>query len=51
MSDRPSTTIWLIRHGETDWNLERRLQGQGQPGPPLNTLGVQQAAVVSAPDL
>lgn len=31
----------------TDWNKERRLQGQEVPGPPLNELGFQQAEVVS----
>lgn len=38
----------LVRHGETAWNVERRLQGQQQPGPPLNELGWQQAALVRA---
>ena len=33
--------IYLVRHGETDWNLEDRIQGQIQVS--LNNLGVQQA--------
>lgn len=33
--------LWLIRHGETLWNREDRIQGQSDP--PLSDLGVQQA--------
>lgn len=40
--------IVLVRHGETAWNREGRLQGQQEPGPPLDELGFQQAAVVSS---
>nr|AIA15525.1 Histidine phosphatase superfamily (branch 1) [uncultured bacterium] len=39
MPPRPS--IYFIRHGETDWNLEGRLQGQKDI--PLNDLGRVQA--------
>ena len=33
--------VYFVRHGETDWNRERRLQGQHDI--PLNTLGRSQA--------
>jgi phosphoserine phosphatase len=33
--------IHLIRHGETDWNKERRVQGQSESR--LSELGIQQA--------
>jgi broad specificity phosphatase PhoE len=35
------TTLYLIRHGETPWNVEGRYQGQLDP--PLNNHGRQQA--------
>lgn len=34
--------MWLIRHGETEWNVEHRLQGQSVPGPSLNDNGSRQ---------
>jgi 2,3-bisphosphoglycerate-dependent phosphoglycerate mutase len=40
------TTILLIRHGETAWNAERRLQGHLDIG--LNAEGERQAALLGA---
>ena len=39
------TTLILIRHGQTDWNVEGRWQGQADP--PLNERGRGQAYLVS----
>lgn len=46
LSARPALELWLIRHGETDWNRERRIQGQ-QPNP-LSALGELQARQLGA---
>src|SRR5258706_14102789 len=35
------TTFYIVRHGETDWNAERRLQGHSDI--PLNENGELQA--------
>lgn len=39
------TTIWLVRHGETDWNASRRLQGSTDIE--LNSVGYAQASSVA----
>lgn len=35
------TIIYLTRHGQTEWNLERRLQGRGNS--PLTEAGIERA--------
>jgi broad specificity phosphatase PhoE len=37
--------LLLVRHGETDWNVERRFQGQADP--PLNAAGRKQAQTLA----
>lgn len=39
------TEIYLVRHGQTEWNLEGRYQGSGDS--PLTELGIKQANALS----
>ncbi len=39
---KPGVTLYFIRHGQTGWNKDRRIQGQIDSE--LNDLGRQQAA-------
>lgn len=39
------TLVYLIRHGETDWNVEGRFQGHSDT--PLNDIGRKQAGAVA----
>ena len=39
------TMIYIVRHGETDWNIEQKMQGHTDI--PLNTKGKQQAREIA----
>ena len=41
-----TTNFCIVRHGETDWNTEKRLQGQVDIG--LNTAGQAQTQAIRA---
>lgn len=40
-SGKSSPVLYYIRHGQTDWNAQRRFQGRREV--PLNALGIKQA--------
>jgi broad specificity phosphatase PhoE len=42
---RPGCVVWLVRHGETEWNAARRLQGQHDS--PLTPRGRRQALAIA----
>jgi len=44
MEEQKFATLYLVRHGETDWNAEKRIQGRIDR--PLNEVGTQQAHAV-----
>ena len=41
----PSPRLWLVRHGQTDWNAARRWQGHADPG--LSEIGRAQAVALA----
>ncbi len=41
MSDKKLTTIYIVRHGQTEWNVLKKMQGSSDI--PLNSVGEEQA--------
>lgn len=46
MSTTPETDLVVLRHGQTDWNLEHRFQGHADI--PLNARGIGQAEAAAS---
>lgn len=46
MENRKTTRLCIVRHGETDWNAQKRIQGHIDV--PLNAVGLSQAAAAAA---
>jgi broad specificity phosphatase PhoE len=44
MQNNKYTTFYIVRHGETEWNVKKLLQGQGDS--PLTTTGITQASLL-----
>ena len=42
------TELWLIRHGQTDWNVLGKWQGQSADAPELNEAGRAQSLAIRA---
>lgn len=45
MTISPVTRLWLVRHGQTDWNAQRRIQGHTPTE--LNAMGRAQAKLLA----
>jgi 2,3-bisphosphoglycerate-dependent phosphoglycerate mutase len=43
----PATRLWLVRHGQSEWNLARRIQGQSSQAGSLTPTGREQAEVAA----